>query len=131
MPLPKEPRKPRGGTLGGAPKKSTDISKRQVKRVKRQLGSAAREIAGSGNQPDKKGDIDLQQFLDGMKLELKTTTDKKSIRVTIEMLVKIVEEAMATGRGPGMVISFETPGLPPYFPRDWALFPLRKVSGAS
>lgn len=126
MPLPKEPRKPKGGALGGTPKKPTDISKRQVKRVKKGL-SGVREIAGSGNRPDDKGDMDLQKFLRGMKLELKTTTDKKSISVKIEVLLKIVEEALRVGKDPGLVISFETKDLPPYFPRDWAIFPLDRL----
>ena len=109
-----EPHKPHTGQLG-----DSDISDKQERRVARRTGG--RRQPGSGSQEHSKGDVKTDPIL----IECKTT-NKKSIRVEKNWLVKISREASAQQRDPVLVASF--PEMPSDVDRDWGIMPMRLLT---
>lgn len=95
-------------------KKRRRKSMKQEDRLAKELGG--RRQAASGALPGRRGDVDVPELL----IECKRT-DKKSIRIEIEYLRKITEEASGTGKVPALSIEIGDP--PRFVSRDWVLVP--------
>ena len=107
--------KPVGGKMGAARPANWE---RQEERTADRLGG--KRVSGSGNQPHKRGDIDLPTF----KIECKSTKHK-SISITAEMLNKIAKEAAPTGKLPALAVSIEGVGKGSPADADWVMIELR------
>lgn len=107
------------GALGGKHKNTVAISKSQTSRT---TESIVRNVKGSGNGPNRKGD---KEILDVFLCEEKTTTRTNSIVLKVEVLKKITAEAMEAGKVPMLIASLEN--MPRGVPKDWAIIPLDKV----
>lgn len=109
---------------------NTATGQRHEKRLEKKLGNGAYRVAGSGNQPGHKGDLNWwgapgEDWWDSVKLDGKSTIDttRKSFSIKKKHLEKICREAIPHGMTPMM--AFEIPGLDAIAPPDWALVPIR------
>ena len=71
-------------------------SNKQEKRLAKEFGGRTTAASGAGRN---KGDIDIKRF----KIEVKRT-DKQSLAIKKEWLVKIDEEAYGVGKDPALII---------------------------
>jgi Holliday junction resolvase len=86
-----------------------DKANRQEKRLAKEFGGVTTAASGSGRN---KGDIDIRRF----KIEVKRT-DKQSLAIKKEWLVKIDEEAYGVGKDPALIIEIDG--------EEWAVIPKR------
>ena len=82
---------------------------RQEKRLAKELKGYTTAASGAGRN---KGDIDIRKF----KIEVKRT-DKQSLAIKKEWLLKIDEEAFGVGKEPALIIEID--GV------EWAVIPKR------
>lgn len=78
--------------------------------------AGASQVAGSGNQPGKPGDVRGTKFLRDGK-----ATVRKNISISAKTLRKIVAEALALGRTPVIEVRLESAEFP--CPTDWVVLP--------
>lgn len=115
-------RKPVAGKLGKDAERPGDAhEKRSVRKL---AGLGAKRQPGSGNQPGKKGDIQLAE-LESVLFENKTTAGQV-LKVRYADLCKITREARAERRTPGVILGFENAEGP--YPQDWAALPLEVLN---
>lgn len=113
----RRPSKPRAGKLGQTQK--VHPHDRRLERKLKDVG--AKRQPGSGNQPGKKGDIELREP-ESLVLEGKSAVKRRSIVVTISLLAKIAREARDVRKTAGFALEFLK--MPKPYPRDWVLVPL-------
>jgi hypothetical protein len=94
-------------------------SQKQEARVALELGG--RTQRGSGAKDFRKGDVKSIELL----IEAKRT-DKDSISIKKDWLVKIYAESVAYNRIPGLSIEFND--MPNVVPRDWVAIPVKTLS---
>ncbi len=94
-------------------------SQKQEKRVAAVLGGKVQR--GSGSKAFHKGDVKSAELL----VESKRT-DKESLGIKKEWLVKISQEAAAYGRIPALSIEFDT--MPRLVAKDWIAVPAKTFS---
>jgi hypothetical protein len=94
--------------------KRTNNGFKSEDRVVKDMGM--RTIAGSGNQAGNKSDGVDKEY----RLECKST-EKKSIRLEHDWLLKIAHEALETGRTPLLAISFVFEQGKPKKEGDWVM----------
>jgi hypothetical protein len=78
--------------------------------------TGGRQVAGSGNQPGKPGDVRGTKFLRDCK-----ATVRNRISLSAKTLKKIVNEALAVGRTPVIEVRLEGAEFP--CPVDWVVLP--------
>lgn len=93
-------------------------SQKQEKRVAKTLNAKVQKASGS--QAFHKGDIKSKELL----IEAKRT-DKDSMSVKKEWLIKINAEAAAYNRIPGLSLEFDN--MPNLVPKDWIAIPAKEL----
>ena len=94
-------------------------SKRQELRVAKEVGGKRQR--GSGSKDFHKGDVKSLELL----IESKRT-DKESMSVKKEWLVKIFQESFAYKKIPALSIEFDT--MPNIVPKDWIAIPAKTLA---
>ena len=93
-------------------------SQRQEKRLAKDLGGKTQK--GSGSKDFHKGDVKSPELL----VEAKRT-DKDSLSVKKEWLVKIFNESVSYGKIPALSIEFDQ--MPTIVPKDWVAVPSKTL----
>lgn len=94
-------------------------SKKQESRLAQELGGKTQK--GSGSKDFHKGDVKTIELL----VEAKRT-DKDSLSVKKEWLVKIHAESVSYNKIPALSIEFDS--MPSIVPRDWVAIPAKTLS---
>lgn len=93
-------------------------SKAQERRIAKELGGKTQR--GSGSKDFHKGDIKSVELL----VEAKRT-DKDSLSVKKEWLIKIFQESVSYSRIPALSIEFDD--MPTIVPKDWIAIPAKTL----
>lgn len=110
---PVRPKRPAYFTDGSPPVKKANWKKHEKDVAER---SGARQVAGSGNQPGKPGDLRGAKFLRECK-----ASKGAGLSVQAKWLRKLVDEATQLGRYPLVEIRLEAAEAP--VPTDWVMLP--------